>query len=108
MLEFFLSILLSFQIGTGIGLTNLQNKVDKLEHKAIQNQPFTDKEKQWLKVFYRTFAYGGQLIIILPEASRLLHHYLDGTGKQTTIDRDVLFSSSRFKNQFYKIIKSLM
>lgn len=107
MLEFFLSILLSFQIGTGIGLTNLQNKVDKLEHKAIQNQPFTDKEKQWLKVFYRTFAYGGQLIIILPEASRLLHHYLDGTGKQTTIDRDVLFSSSRFKNQFYKIKQKL-
>ena len=107
MLDFFLAILLSFQIGTGIGLSSLQDKVDKLEYKAIQNKPFTSEEKGWLRVFYRTFAYGGQLIIILPEASRLLHHYLDGTGKQTTIDKDVLFSSKRFKNQFYKLKKKV-
>ena len=107
MFNFFLSIFLSFQIGTGIGLSNIQDKVDRLEYKAIQNKPFTNKEKEWLRVFYRTFAYGGQLIIILPEASRLLHHYLDGMGEETTIDRDVLFSSYRFKNQFFKIKKKL-
>ena len=99
MIDFFLSIVMAFQIGTGIGLNQIQSKVDKLEYKALQQKQFTNDDKKWLRIFYRTLAYGGQMVIILPEASRLLHHYLDATGETTSIEKNVLLSSPRFQKQ---------
>ena len=97
---------IAFTVGTGIGMPSLQEKIFLLKKKAISNQ-LTNEDKTYLRSFYRTLAVGASGLIILPESSRLMHRYLDGSGEQTSINPSLFIESIRVKKEMSKIRKAL-
>ena len=97
---------IAFTVGTGIGMPSLQEKIFSLKKKAISNQ-LTNEDKTYLRTFYRTLAIGASGLIILPESSRLMHRYLDGSGDQTSINPSLFIESIRVKKEMSKIRKAL-
>ena len=85
---------LAFTIGTGAGMEALQQKINNVQSRAIKGQ-ISSADKDFLRLFYRTLAYGAQLTFLLPESARLMHHYLDGGGKPTSIDASLYTQSPR-------------
>ena len=41
--------------------------------------------------------------VVLPESSRLMYHYLNNTGKNTSIDRTLFLNSPRVKDKMEEI-----
>ena len=74
---------LAFSIGTGIGLEPIQKRIESIQSRAITGQ-MKEEDLLFLSNFYRTLAYGAQATFILPLSSKLMHHYLDGSG--TAVD----------------------
>lgn len=97
---------LAFTIGTGIGMQQLQLKINAIQSRAIKGQ-ITAADKDFLTLFYRTMAYGAQMTFILPESARLMHHYLDGSGKQTSIDKSLYTRSPRVITRMKAIRKQV-
>ena len=97
---------LAFTIGTGIGLSTLQKQIEEAQSRAI-NEQITPDDKEFLVRFYRTMAYGAQLTFILPESARLMHHYLDGSGATTSIDKSLYTESPRVIDRMNSIKKYL-
>ena len=85
---------LAFTIGTGVGIGELQQKINNVQSRAIKGQ-ITSSDKDFLRLLYRTMAYGAQMTFLLPESARLMHHYLDGSGKPTTINTSLYTQSPR-------------
>ena len=77
---------LAFSVGTGIGISSLQKKINNIQANAIKGN-VTAKDKVFLIQFYRTLANGAAITFVLSEASRLMHHYLDGSGKQRVYEK---------------------
>tara|TARA_B100000886_G_C20206104_1_gene400468 strand:- start:183 stop:572 length:390 start_codon:yes stop_codon:yes gene_type:complete len=86
---------------------SLQEKINSLKKKAISNE-LTNEDKTYLRSFYRTLAVRASGLIILPETSRLMHRYLDGSGEQTSINPSLFIESIRVKKEISKIRKALM
>lgn len=97
---------MAFTIGTGIGLSGLQNRIDKVQLKAINNKN-VQTDRVFLQRLYRTMAYGAQITFVLPESSRLMHHYLNGSGKTESIDPSLYTKSPRVINQMKTIKRKL-
>lgn len=97
---------MAFTIGTGIGLGGLQQQINTTQSRAINGQ-ITKNDKEFLVRFYRTMAYGAQLTFVLPESARLMHHYLDGSGISTQIDKSLYTKSPRVIDRMKKIKKYL-
>ena len=55
----------------------------------------------------RDRAYGAQITFVLPESSRLTHHYLNGSGKTESIDPSLYTKSPRVINQMKTIKRKL-
>lgn len=98
---------LAFTIGTGIGVQALQIKIEDLQSRAIKGN-FNLEDKAFLKLFYRTLAYGAQMTFLLPESARLMHHYLDRSGTTTSIDPALFIRSSRVKEEIKTIKKKIL
>tara|TARA_B100000401_G_scaffold104532_1_gene67745 strand:- start:2457 stop:3191 length:735 start_codon:yes stop_codon:yes gene_type:complete len=93
----------AFSIGTGIGLDRIQIKIERIQSKLINNETISPEEKDWLKHFYKTLAWGASMSVVLPESSRLMYHYLNNTGKNTSIDRTLFLNSPRVKDKMEEI-----
>lgn len=98
---------LAFTIGSGIGLGKLQDRIEAIQSRAINNQ-VSDSDKTFLKSFYRVLAYGAGLTFVLPESARLMHHYLDSSGEQTSLAVELLTESPRVANQMGVIRSTLL
>ena len=98
---------MAFTIGTGVGLSGLQSQINKVQSRAINNK-IVQTDRIFLSRLYRTMAYGAQLTFILPESSRLMHHYLNGSGKTVSIDTALYTKSPRVINQMKSIKRKLM
>ena len=85
---------LAFTIGTGVGMEALQQKINSVQSRAIKGQ-ISSKDRDFLRLFYQTLAYGAQLTFLLPESARLMHHYLDGSGEPTSINNSLYTRSPR-------------
>ena len=96
----------AFTIGTGVGLRDLQKQIENIQSRAINGQ-ITEDDKKFLAKFYRIMAYGAQLTFVLPESARLMHHYLDGSGVETSIDKSLYTESKRVVDRMSKIRKYL-
>ena len=59
----------AFSIGTGISLDRIQIKIERIQSKLINNETISSEEKDWLKHFYKTLAWGASLSVVLPESS---------------------------------------
>ena len=104
---FFEPFRIAFTVGTGIGMPSFQEKIFSLKKRAITNE-LTDVDKTFLRSFYRTLAVGASGLIILPESSRLMHRYLDGSGEQTSIKPSLFIDSIRVKKEMTRIRKVLV
>lgn len=104
---FFEPFRIAFTVGTGIGMPSMQEKIFSLKKRAIANE-LTNEDKTYLRNFYRTLAVGASGLIILPESSRLMHRYLDGSGEQTSIKSSLFIESIRVKKEMSKIRKALV
>ena len=97
---------LAFTIGTGLGILDLQKKINNIQTNAIE-ESLTKSDKKFLTQFYRTLAYGAEATILLGESARLMHHYLCGSGKQTSIDVSLFTKSFPVKKRMKSIRKNL-
>ncbi len=93
----------AFSIGTGISLDRIQIKIERIQSKIINNETISSEEKDWLKHFYKTLAWGASLSVVLPESSRLMYHYLDNTGETTSIKKTLFLDSPRVKDKMNEI-----
>ena len=97
---------LAFTIGTGIGLNILQKQIEATQSRAIKGK-ITENDREFLVRLYRTMAYGAQATFVLPESARLMHHYLDGSGAATSIDKSLYIESARVIAKMNAIRKHL-
>ena len=93
----------AFSIGTGIGLDRIQTKIERVQSKFINNEAISSEEKDWLKHFYKTLAWGASMSVVLPESSRLMYHYLGNTGEDTSISSTLFINSPRVKDKMSEI-----
>src|SRR5690349_15191546 len=79
----------AFVIATGVGRVGLQRQIDRLEEQAIARGEFTADDRQFLSDFYRTLATGGRLSIVAAQTGKLMHHYLDGSGREYELEPEI-------------------
>lgn len=95
---------LALTYATGWNVEKTQAKIDRLEGRAIEKQPFTEQEKQYLFDLYTAGAKGGRITGVAPNASRLIRRYLDRTGEDLKIDAELVRQSQpvRLEIQYFK------
>ena len=98
---------LAFSIGTGIGIKPIQEKVEAIQQRAILGQ-ITGSDLLFLSELYRTLAYGAQATLILPLSSKLMHHYLDGSGSAVKVSEKHFLKSAPFIKRFKPIKAKLV
>ena len=97
---------LAFTIGTGVGLeSTLQKQIEETQSRAIKQ--ITPDDKEFLVRFYRTMAYGAPIDVYLARSARLMHHYLDGSGASTSINKSLYTESPRVIDRMNSIKKYL-
>ena len=99
-------IRLAFSIGTGLGISSVQREIKQIQSRAIKGN-VTESDKKFLAQFYRTLAYGAELTFLLSESARLMHHYLDGSGEQTSIEVSLFTESPRVIKRMNSIRRKL-
>ena len=97
---------LAFSIGTGIGIEPIQQKIESIQQRAIDGQ-IAETDLIFLSEFYRTLAYGAQATLILPLSSKLMHHYLDGSGNAVDVSEKHFLQSSPFAKRFEPIRREI-
>lgn len=93
---------MAFSIGTGFGLSKIQENINQIQSRAI-NKKINDKDKQFLSRLYSTLSVGAFFTFILPESSRLTWHYLYGEGSKTSIDKKLFIESTRVIKRMDKL-----
>jgi len=91
--------LLALTLASGIGLGDLQARVDALEQKAIDGQPFTETDKAFLRDLYTCFAKGARLTYVLRQSGQLMDRYLSRTGAPLQIAPRILLGSRNVRGQ---------
>lgn len=97
---------MAFSIGTGLGISSIQGEINQIQSGAIKGS-VTESDKEFLAEFYRTLAYGAELTFLLSESARLMHHYLDGSGEQTSIEVSLFTESPRVIKRMKSIRRKL-
>ena len=85
---------IAFTLATGIGTTELQERVDAIEAKAIEGVELSAKGCAFLKDLYICFAKGGKYSMAAPESSRMMFRYLSKTAEPLKTPPS-LFAGSR-------------
>ena len=78
--------LLALTLASGLGIDDVQARVDALEEKAIKGKGFTEADKAFLRDLYTCFAKGAKLTLILRQSGQLMDHYLSRTGEPLRIE----------------------
>lgn len=78
----------------GWNLEHTQARIDRLEERAIQKQPFSDDDREFLYDLYATGVKGARITRVAPNASRLVGRYLDQSGEDLEIDAELAANSA--------------
>ena len=97
---------LSISIGTGLGLNSIQQKINRLHFLGKQGKLSTE-ELVWMRDLYFILATGAKALLILPASSKLMFHYLDGSGEPLTLAPGVFSKSDRVISEKRKLNRSL-
>lgn len=95
----------AFAIGSGIGLTNVQKKINELEDRAISKSDFSEEDKIFLSHIYRTLALGARLTIIIGQTADLMDHYLNASGAPLQINPNIFRNNVRVQ-EMMKLLKA--
>lgn len=93
-------------IGTGLGLTNVQQQVDRL-HVLGKQGVLSAEDLIWMRDLYFILATGAKASFILPASSKLMFHYLDSSGESLTLAPEVFRESDRVISVRQKLNRSL-
>lgn len=91
--------LLALTLASGIGIDGLQARVDALEQKAIDRQPFTVADRAFLRDLYTCFAKGARLTYVLRQSSQLMDRYLSRTGESLNLKPRIFLGSGQVRKQ---------
>lgn len=80
---------IAFTLGTGVGKSWLQAKIDACEEKAIRKEAFTDEDKSFLRDFYTCLYKGARLTLVLPEVAKMMEHYLSRSGQPLCVSKEL-------------------
>ncbi len=95
-------------LATGIGISRMQARVDQLEAKAINKQPFTDDDKRFLRNLYVCFAKGGRLTIVLRQSSQMMRRYLSATGEDLETSPRIFVNSRPVQQQIEDLKQTIL
>ncbi len=90
---------LALSLASGFGIDDLQARVDQLEDKAINGEPFAAEDTAFLKDLYVCLAKGARLTIVLRQSGELMDHYLSRTGKPLRVEPRIFLGSARVREQ---------
>ncbi len=91
--------LMAVTLATGIGRSGMQQRIDKLEAKAIADAPFTAEDQEFLRDFYATLATGGTLSVVLRQTGGLMRHYLGRSGKAYKLQPSIFTGNERVQRR---------
>jgi hypothetical protein len=95
---------LAFTLATGIGMIDLQSKVNELETKAINKREFSQEEVNFLRNLFLTMSRGARYSLILEESGKLTKHYLDMSGRDYKLPSFLFYDNDKVKKKM-EIIK---
>ena len=99
---------IAFKLATGIGISNLQERVDQMENKAIGGKEFTEDDKQFLANLYTCFAKGGRLTVVLRQSSQMMRHYLLRSGQDLKTGPRIFINSKPVRQQMQLLKKQIL
>ena len=99
---------LAFTLATGIGITDLQNKVDKLETKAIDKKEFSQEEISFLRDLFLTMSNGARYSLILEESGKLTEHYLGMSGRDYKLPSFLFYDNDKVKKKMEIVKKEFL
>jgi hypothetical protein len=91
--------LLALTLASGIGVSDLQARVDALEQQAIDGQPFSEADRAFLQDLYTSFAKGARLTYVLRQSGRLMDRYLSRTGEPLQMGPRIFLGSRNVREQ---------
>lgn len=94
------------KIATG-NFNNIQDRIDQLEIKAINNEDFTKEDKKFLKKLYSTISIGGFLRGYF-EASKMLSRYIDKSGIELKVSAKPYLNNKKVLNEVERIEKNII
>ncbi|MGB0744986.1 MAG: hypothetical protein ACPGSB_10735 [Opitutales bacterium] len=77
----------------------MQEKIDACEAKAIEGADFTEQDIEFLRDLYTCLYKGARLTLVLPEVSKLMEHYLAGSGEALEVDASILHTNKKVIEQ---------
>ncbi len=97
---------LALTLATGVGVGNLQARIDQLEDKAIEGRELSEAERSFLRDLYSSFAKGGTLVA--PQSSKMMHRYLSGTGEALAVSPDLFTRSTPVRKAMDEIRRQIL
>ncbi|HKK18636.1 MAG TPA: hypothetical protein VJ952_08130 [Opitutales bacterium] len=92
-------LLIALTLATGIHGGSLQARIDACEAKAIEGADFSKEEIKFLRDLYTCLYKGARLTLILPEVSKLMDHYLAGSGEDLEVDPSIFKTNDKVIEQ---------
>jgi hypothetical protein len=94
---------MAMALATGVGVEDLQRRVDAVERKAIANETFSAADKAFLRDLYSTMAAGAKGSVLLAQSGRLMDRYLDGSGQPLELDPAIFRDNARVRQQLNRL-----
>ena len=94
---------MAFSIATGVGISEMQARVNELEEKAIARADFTEEDKEFLRDLYTCMAKGGKLTLILLQTGQMMDHYLSCSGESLKTASRIFAWSPNVTDQMDKL-----
>ena len=92
-------------LGTGLGLSRLQENIDALEEKAIHKKKFTRDERQFLTELYDTMATGALIFPPLRQSGKLMAHYLNKSGEAFELESSIFTDNRKVQKRMARLRK---
>lgn len=90
---------LALTLATGIGIEDLQKRVNQMERKAIKKEPFSKEDKAFLKALYTCFAKGARLTYVLRQSADMMERYLSCTGEPLKTKPRIFLNSAKVQQK---------
>lgn len=94
---------IALTLASGIQKSSLQSKIDACEAKAIQGADFTKEEIEFLEDLYTCLHKGARLTLVLSEVSKMMEHYLSGSGEPLEIDASIFNTNDKVTHEMEQI-----
>ena len=94
---------IAFTLASGIGMTELQIKVDRIEKSVVEGRELTEAERAFLRDIYSCFAKGGKVSRVAIQSADMMTRYLSATGEDLQTDPRIFLRSSPVQQEMENI-----